>query len=223
MRHGDIERPSRDLMTRLAPLATSTLANALDDCGYPDQAISGIAAVAPGFRCAGPAVTVKEVSGRYGDFTSEDFAVGTMIDAAEPGDLLVVAAGGCPFSTWGGTASYAAKLKGIAGLCVDGSVRDLEEIRAFDFPVFARRLTPTSGRGRLKVEAINLPVELDGVSVMPGDVVVADGSGLLCVPRAALEDVVALAERLAADDAAALKDLDAGLSFSETMAKYKRI
>ena len=64
-------------------------------------------------------------------------------------------------------ASYAAKLKRIAGLVVDGGVRDLEEIVEFGFPVFARHLVPTTGRTRLKVAAINDQVTVDGVTVAP--------------------------------------------------------
>jgi regulator of RNase E activity RraA len=223
MQYPEIDRLSDDLMEKIAALATRTLANALDDLGCHDRVISGIGTVAPGFRLAGPAVTVKEVSGPYGRFDSGDFRVGEMIDAAGPGDVLVVDSGASPYSTWGGMASYAAKLKGIAGLVVEGSVRDLEEIVAFAFPVFARQLTPTSGRMRLKVEAINVPVTLGGVEVAPGDIMVADGSGIVCLPGARAAEIVALAEVFARDDASALGDLKAGLTFSEAMAKYQRI
>ena len=199
MRHRDIVRPKTDLIPRIAPLATSTLANALDESGLPANVIAGIEAVVPGFRLAGPAVSVKESSGGYGPFSSRDFNVGAMIDAA------------------------AAKLKGVAGLVVDGGVRDLEEIAAFEFPVFARHLVPTTGRMRLKVEAINVPVGIGGVAVAPGDIVVADGTGIVCLPRQRAEAVVDLAEQFARDDAAARQDLKDGLTFSEAMARYRKI
>lgn len=223
MQPSDIVRPSADLIRRARPLATSTLANALDDLGLHDQVIAGIKGVAPGFRFAGPAVTVKEITGDYGAFASADFKVGAIIDAAGPGDVIVVDAGGARCSTFGGMASFAAGQKGIAGLIVDGGVRDLEEMVEFGFPVFARHLVPTTGRTRLRVEAINVPVEIDGIRVAPGDLVVADGTGIVCLPAARAEAIVAVAERLAADDAAALEDLRSGLTFAEAMAKYKRI
>ena len=125
------------MIDRIASLATSTLANALDDVGCHDKVMPGIKAVATGFRLAGPAVTVKETSGEFDSFSSEDFKVGAMIDAASAGDVIVVDAGGAPYSTWGGMASYAAKLKGVTGLVVDGAVRDLEEIVEFEFPMTA--------------------------------------------------------------------------------------
>lgn len=212
-----------DLMGRAGRLATSTLANALDEVGLRDRVILGIRAVAPGFRFAGPAVTVREITGPANAFPASDFRVGDVIEAAGPGDVIVVDMGGAALSTFGGMASFAAARKGVAGLVVDGGVRDLEEIVAFGFPVFARHLVPTTGRTRLKVEAIGVPVRIDGVEVAPGDVLVGDGTGIVCLPRDRADDIVALAERFAADDAAALQDLEAGLSFKEAMARYQKI
>lgn len=212
-----------DLIRRLGRLATSTLANALDEIGLHNQVIAAVRPIAPGFRFAGPAVTVREITGPVGAFPPEDFRVGEMIDAAGRGDVLVVDAGGAPLSTFGGMASFAAKRKGIAGLVVDGGVRDLEEIVEFGFPVFARHLIPTTGRTRLKVEAIGVPVRIDAVEVAPGDVMVGDGTGIVCLPKDRAEEIVTLAETFAAEDAAALRDLDAGLTFREAMAKYRKI
>ncbi len=215
--------PAEPLAARAARLASSTLANALDDAGLHDQVIATIKAVSPGMRFAGPAVTVREVAGDYGDYTSEDFKVGAILEAAGPGDVIVVDLGGAACSTWGGLASLAAKVKGVAGLLVDGGVRDLEEMIAFDFPVFARHLVPTTGRRRLKVEAIGEPVEIDGVAVGPGDIIVADGSGAVCLPPAEAEEIVTRAEALQRDDEAAVAEIQRGLSFTEAMKKFTRI
>lgn len=219
----DIPRPPADLVQRLEQLATSTLANALDRAGLHNNVIVQIKAVAPGFRFVGPAVTVKESAGDHGTYGSEDFKVGAMIDAAQADDVIVVDAGGAECSTWGGMASCAAKLKGIAGLLVDGGVRDLEEMIEFEFPVFARMMVPTTGRTRLKVEAINVDVEIDGVPVSPGDIIVADGTGAVVLPADRAEEITTAAEGFAKDDDAAIADLRAGLTFSEVMDKYKGI
>jgi regulator of RNase E activity RraA len=218
-----MESDPHGLIDRITRLATSTLANALDDTGYHDKVMLKIKAVAAGSRCVGCAVTIRETSGPFGTFGSEDFRVGAMIDAASAGDVIVVAAHGAPYSTWGGMASYAAKLKGVAGLVVDGGVRDLEEIVEFEFPVFARHMVPTTGRTRLRVEAINEPVDVDGVRVEPGDIITGDGTGVVCLPRRDVERIIELAEEFANDDAAAMAELKSGLSFSEAMAKYKKI
>lgn len=217
------EHSSTDLVQRVSRLATSTLANALDLAGLHNNVIAHIKAVAPGLRFTGPAVTVKEIAGEHGDFTSEDFRVGAMIDAAQRGDVIVVDAGGAECSTWGGMASLAAKLKGVSGLLVDGAVRDLEEMVEFDFPVFSRHMIATTGRLRLKVEDINVPIVVDGVNVSPGDIIHADGTSAVCLPCDRAAGLLESAERLAKDDAAAIEDLRAGLTFSEAMAKYKGI
>lgn len=219
----DIARPSRELIVRLEKLATSTLANALDRVGLNDNVVTHIKAVAPGFRFAGPAVTVKQSAGPFGTYDSQDFRVGAMIDAAREGDIIVVDAAGAECSTWGGMASCAAKVKRIAGLLVDGGVRDLEEMIEFEFPVFARHMTPTTGRTRLKVEAINVPVMIDRVAIEPGDIIVADGTGVVVLPAARAMEIITVAEPLARDDDAAVADLKAGLTFSKAMAKYTGI
>ena len=218
-----LERPPGDAVARAARLATSTLANALDDAGLHHNVLGTIKAVAPGMRFAGPAVTVREVTGDYGSFTSADFRVGAMIDAAAPGDVIVVDMGGAACSTWGGLASLAAKVKGVAGLLVDGGVRDLEEMIEFEFPVFARHLVPTTGRARLKVAAIGEAVTVDGVRVAPGDVIVADGTGVVCLPRERALDITARAEALQRDDERAVAEIRGGLGFSEAMKKFTRI
>lgn len=214
---------SATLAARLGRIATATLANALDDLKLHDRVIVGLAAAAPDMRFAGPAVTVTEETGPVGTYTSADFKVGAMIDAAHAGDVIVVGAGGAECSTWGGMASLAAKVKGIAGLVVDGGVRDRDEMIEFGFPVFARHMLPTTGRTRLKVAAIGEPVDVAGVVVHPGDIVVADSTGVLAIPQAKAAEVLEIAQALADDDAAASEEIRAGLSFSEAMAKFKRI
>lgn len=206
----------------LAAVSTSSLANALDEHDA-EGVITGLAPLGPGLRCAGRAVTVQETTGAKGDYAPEDFRVGEIIDSAGPGDLVVIANAGAPVSTWGGMASYAARAKGLAGLVVDGAVRDRDEITDFGFPVFARHVVPTTGRRRLKVEMIGAPIQVSGVSVSPGDAIVADDTGVVCVPAALAESVAARARQLAEEDAAALRAIDQGLSFKEAMAKFRNI
>ncbi len=219
----DVVRPDPGLVAALGRLATGTLANALDAVGATNSILPTIKSVAPGMRCAGTAVTIRETVGPVGTYESKDFAVGALIDAAEAGDIIVVEGGGLPISTWGGMATCAAVEKGIAGLVVDGGVRDLEEIIEFGLPVFARHLSPTTGRTRLKVEAINYAVTVDGIHVEPGDVIVADGTGVVVVPIGHIDEVLALAEEFDRDDGQAVEDLKNGLSFSEAMAKFGNI
>ncbi|MEL7471059.1 MAG: RraA family protein [Pseudomonadota bacterium] len=213
---------SDDIIEGLGEIYTSTLSNALEDVGE-DGVILALPAVTPGLRCAGRALCVAQVTGPAGAFPGSDFRVGAMIDAAGPGDIVVVANNGHCVSSWGGTASYAAKLKGISGLIVDGGVRDREEMIEHGFPVFARHMVPTTGRTRIRVTEIGGTVTVSGIKVETGDVVVADGTGIVCVPQQKAAEVLRIARDLQADDDQAVREITNGLSFAQAMAKFRKI
>lgn len=210
------------LVARLGAIYTSTLSNALEDVGE-DGVIFGLPSAGSGMRCAGRAMCVAQVTGPAGAFPGADFKVGAMIDAAESGDIVVVANNGSPVSSWGGTASYAAKLKGIGGLIVDGGVRDREEIIEHAFPVFSRHMVPTTGRTRIRVTEIGGTVSVAGIKVQTGDVIVADGTGIVCIPAGKAEAVAEVAEALQQDDAQATREITDGLTFAQAMAKFRKI
>jgi regulator of RNase E activity RraA len=94
---------------------------------------------------------------------------------------------------------------------------------AHAFPVFARHMTPLTGRTRLAVTAINEPVSCGGVRIRPGDVIVADGSGVVCIPAGHAAKVAELAHAYAKDDELAAAELGKGLTLREAMAKFRRI
>ncbi len=203
-------------------LATPTIANALDDVQFPGV-LAGLSQIVPGTRAVGRAITVRHVVGNAGDYDSADFKVGHIIDAAAPGDIIVVDMGGHAVSTWGGLATLAATVKGIGGLIVDGGVRDKEEMLEHRLPVFARHMTPLTGRTRLKLVAIGEPIHCAGVKIENGDVIVADGSGVVAIPARHAGKVGELATRYTTDDKSAEKFLRDGLTFREAMAKFTRI
>ena len=210
------------ILAAFRSLATPTIANALDDVGF-EGVIQGLCQIVPQTRAVGRAVTVRHVVGARGDYTSDDFKVGQMIDAAAAGDILIVDMGGHAVSTFGGLAAVAATVKGIGGVVVDGGVRDQEEMLQHRLPVFARHMTPLTGRTRLQLAGINETIRCGGVRVRALDIIVADGSGVVVIPTEHAERVAALATRYAADDTAAEAALRSGLTFRETMAKFKRI
>jgi regulator of RNase E activity RraA len=203
-------------------LATPTIANALDNVQFPGV-LAGLSQVVPGTRAVGRAITVRHVVGNVGDYDSADFKVGHIIDAAGPGDIIVVDMGGHAISTWGGLATLAATVKGIGGLVVDGGVRDQEEMLEHRLPVFARHMTPLTGRTRLKLVSIGEPIQCAGVKIEAGDVIVADGSGVVAIPARHAAKVGELATRYTTDDKSAEQLLRQGLTFREAMAKFTRI
>ena len=211
-----------NILQRLRNIATPTLANALDDIGF-NGVMNNLHAAGQGMKIVGRAVTVQEVTGPYGSFSTEEFKVGHMIDAASPGDVIVVANNGAQVSTWGGMASYSAKLKGIAGLVVDGGVRDREEIVEFSFPTFSKHMVPTPGKTRIKVLSINEPIICAGVRVRHGDIIVGDGTGVLCLPIEHVEKITEEAEKFTADDKMAMQEMKNGLTFREALKKFSKI
>ena len=211
-----------NILQRLRNIATPTLANALDDIGF-NGVMNNLHPAGLGMKIVGRAVTVHEITGPYGSFSTEEFKVGHMIDAASQGDVIVVANNGAQVSTWGGMASYSAKLKGIEGLVVDGGVRDREEIVEFSFPTFSKHMVPTPGKTRIKVISINEPIICAGVWVRKGDIIVGDGTGVLCLPIEHVEKITEAAEKFTADDKKAMQEMENGLTFREALKKFSKI
>ena len=211
-----------NILERLRAIATPTLANALDDIGF-NGIMNNLHPAGLGMCVVGREVTVQEITGPFGSFSSDDFKVGHMIDAANPGDVIVVSNNGAPVSTWGGMASYSAKLKGIGGLVVDGGIRDREEIVEFSFPSFSKHMVPTPGKTRIKVLSINEPIVCAGVRVRKGDIIVADGTGVLCLPAEKAEQITLAAEKFSADDKQAMIEMEKGLTFIEALKKFSKI
>ena len=107
------------------------------------------------------------------------------VDRCCPGDVLIAAAAGSSRSgIWGELLSAAARNSGCVGVIVDGAVRDVRQMRAMGFPVFARHTSPYDSKDRQRVIDVDVPVEIDGVSFAPGDLVVADEDGVVVIPQA---------------------------------------
>jgi len=116
------------------------------------------------------------------------------IDSCEPDDVIVCAASGSMRSgIWGELLSTAARNRGCAGVIVDGAVRDVEKMRAMNFTVFARGTNPYDSRNRQRVIDYDVTIEIDGVKISPGDIIAADRDGMVVVPQAVEQAVIAAA------------------------------
>ena len=222
MESGGMVRPPKKLIEGFRELATSTIGNVLDDMKI-SGIIQNIKPISPGFRFAGGAFTVKEVTGVLGTYTNEDFKLGQVIDSAQDGHVIMIDNGGQQVSTWGGIASFAAQRRGVASLVVDGGVRDLDEIREFNFPVFSRYVVPTSGKGRVKILSMNMVIKIDGVRVRPGDIIVGDGTGIVCIPVEVADEILSKAKKMDEQDKQATEEIRRGLTFTEALRKYAKI
>lgn len=212
-----------EILLGFKDIPTATIANALDDVGKLINSSVSIRPINPEMRLIGRAVTVDIEVGEPGDFSSEDFRVGAMLDAAQKGDVLAISAKGARASIWGGMASLAAKVKGIAGLVVDGSIRDVDEINDCGFSVFSRYVIPTTGRTRLNVKSIGSEISLDGVIVNCGDLIIGDSTGMVVVPYDQALKVLEKATLYQTDDIQAASEIRRGVSFTEVMNQFKRI
>ena len=125
-----------------------------------------------------------------------------LVDSLRPGDVAVAACGKSGrIAPWGGLLSTAATMRGAAGALMDGFVRDILHVKELEFPVFAGGVAPLDSNGRGKVIESDVPVEVGGVPVCPGDIVFGDADGCIIIPRALEEDVLAGGrEKLAAEN-----------------------
>jgi 4-hydroxy-4-methyl-2-oxoglutarate aldolase len=148
-------------------------------------------------RVAGPAFTVRCPPG-------DNLMLHAAIYRAEPGSVIVVAAGDTDYAVAGGNVCAIAQRRGIAAFVVDGVIRDLAEVRESGFPVFARGVIPVPGV-KAAVAPLNRPVRCGGVRVAAGDVVVAGEEGIVVTPAGRSEQVRRDAEaRLAREESESL-------------------
>ncbi len=206
----DIERPSAETLAAAASLPTSTLHEAGGRIGVMPSAIKP---VSPAMRLCGSAVTVHSPPG-------DNLWLHRAIYVAQPGDVLVVhVSGGYDFGYWGEIMSCAAKTRGLAGLVIDGCVRDGAILADFGLPVFARGLCMRgTGKDYGARGWINFPVLFDDLTVHAGDLIVGDTDGVVAIPRARAAGVVAAAQAREAKEAAILERIRAG---ARTLEVYK--
>lgn len=180
------ERPDSAESLRFTSIPTANLGDAMDRLGAMD---SRIQAVWKGAQLAGPAFTVWT---RPGD----NLAVHAALEAAQPGDVIVVAGGGDESRALiGELIGGRARAAGIAGFVIDGAVRDADGLAEYQVPVFARAVSPAGpykdGPGRL-----GCPIAMGGVAVVPGDMIVADADGVVVIPQARLGETAARGEAI---------------------------
>jgi 4-hydroxy-4-methyl-2-oxoglutarate aldolase len=158
-----------------------------------------------GRRISGAAVTSY-------NFPGDNLMIHVALNVAARGQILVLAnGGGTQGALWGDVACTFAAHKGIAGVVADGPVRDIDALREMDFPVWATSISPSHPEKR-GPGSVNVPIVVDGVLVEPGDVIVADGDGVLAIPQAHLARTLEGARQRAEREIAIRKRIKAGES-----------
>jgi RraA family protein len=202
----DFDRIDPELRARAAQFPSSILA---DVAGRRGALSSRIAPLAPAMRIAGSALTIDV---RPGD----NLMIHAAMALAKPGDVLVIDGKGDESCALMGEIMVSQCMAlGIAGVVVYGAVRDTEAIRALGFPMYAIGANP-NGPTKLVPGRVNWPVSVGGVTVNPGDLVVADADGVVVVEPVKVPAVLDLAQKKLADEAARIDGIRSGKQLRPT-------
>ena len=199
-------------------IPTATISDVLDSMKL-SGIINGFHCLIPGVRMAGCAFTVKSIAGERDSYTAADFPIGKVIERMEKDDVFVVDFGGKEVSHAGGLACTAMKARGVAGMVIDGGCRDIDHILSLGFPAYSRHYCATGARSRVKILAINVPIEVAGIRVCPGDVVVADVTSVAVVPSERAAEVLEECRRREELEGQFMTNLGKGGTFEESHKK----
>jgi 4-hydroxy-4-methyl-2-oxoglutarate aldolase len=147
-----------------------------------------------------------------------------MIDEARPGDVgVIVMDGTLDIAAMGNLMATAAIERGMAGMVLDGAIRDMWDIRRMGLTVYARSKTPRTAVGHYATVARNVPVECAGITVRPGDIIVADEDGVVVVPQERAEEVLKQAQAIDARESGMYPFIRQFKSLQQAIAKFNRI
>lgn len=143
------------------------------------------------------------------------------IDSVEPDEFVICATGDSDRSgIWGELLTTAALQRSAVGIVTDGGVRDVAQVEALGFPVFSRYLSPYDSFNRQKVVAFDVEVEIDGVTIEPGDIIVADQDGVAVVPSGIAPEMLAQALGKAGKEDQFREAVKQGMSLTGAYEKY---
>ncbi len=201
----NIERPSQEIVEAFRTLSSATIHEASGRKGYIDCAIKPIAR---GLKLCGPAFTVQCAPG-------DNMMLHKALERAQPGDILVVSVGGAyDYGYFGDLMATSALARKVGGLCIEGCIRDSEEIIESGFPVFARGFS-IRGTGKGTLGVVNYPTVFGGQMINPGDLIFGDDDGLVAVRREDCEEVLKKSRQRVEKEIEKAKVLATGVSSVE--------
>lgn len=197
---------SLDPISQLSQYSTSIVSDALDELAVLGV-LPGIEARRVGQgRVVGRALPVR-LQPKSNDPSAYRFGGGVgkpleqVLQTMQDGDIVVMDLGGSNrAAAWGGLASRIAQRRGVRGTIMWGACRDVDEIRAIGYPVWSAAVCPRRSRNEFTFGAINEPITIQGVTIASRDFIVADESGVVCVPQGRFGEVIALCARIAVQE-----------------------
>jgi len=169
-----------------------------------------------GKKFVGPAFTVK-----FLPIGQKKTGAGDFIDEAKEGDVIVIDNAGRTYCTvWGDILTHVAVNRKLAGTVIDGVCRDVDGIRELGYPMYTRGHFMVTGKDRVVMESYNKPVAISDVAVNPGDLIMADQSGVLVIPLDRAEEVLALTREIAAAEDKIVASIQQGMNLKEARAKF---
>jgi regulator of RNase E activity RraA len=199
-----------DSLQRASRLDTTSISDALDRLGIAGQCLN-IKPLDPRFRLTGRAFTIL-----YGPAGNPPGTVGDYIDDVEPGCVVVLDNGGRENATvWGDILTWVATRRGVAGTVIDGACRDTHLARELGYPIYSRSYSMRTGKDRVQVEAVNGPVNIGDARVAAGDLLRGDADGVLVIPRAHEDAVLAAAEEVDAIEQQIRAAINEGTSLAD--------
>lgn len=214
-----VPRPPQGAVERFKALGdpTGIISDTMDELGIPAGVIgaSVLRPTMPGTTIVGPALTLRNILQRIDPLAGAREKVNKMAEfechnLAQPGDVLVIQ-GVANVSNMGGISAQTGKRQGEVGAIVQGGVRDIAHSRAVGYPLWASDITPVTGKWRLEAAEINGVVQIGHVKVMPGDLVVADDTGVCFIPRDFIIEVLEAAEAKAKAEDTRCQAIDDGI------------
>lgn len=207
---------------------SSTIADILDKLGVVGTV--GASTLRPAIgdaKIVGRAMTVRNVAHRsdvYVAAQNDDVRMNEMeaIHQADPGDVLVIQ-GAADISNMGGIVATLASRQKMTGAVIDGGIRDIGRLRALNFPAWSTHVTPATGKYRCVTDEINGTVNIAGVMVRAGDLVVADETGVCFVPQELVEKVLLKCEQAQKTEEQWLGDFASGTPVIDLMRKIYKV
>jgi 4-hydroxy-4-methyl-2-oxoglutarate aldolase len=216
----------QDIRARYMNVDSSNVADVLDELGLGHQGLAPEFVPYSGERIAGWAYTISGESGAY-DGTGDPRKM-EACSGIGPGEVSVWSGDGGGVCYFGELIALGMAERGSAGALVDGGVRDLRWLRRRNFPLFARYRSPVQSIGRWRVTSWQEPAPVRGatsqwVTVRPGDFILGDEDGCICVPQEVAGEVLARAEQLTRTEVEIRAALDSGVPLGECLRRYGHV